>query len=147
MVELARKCLIDGAERQPVEYWQLMSRGRVLLLEDDLALRGLLHEVLGLEDFEVVVCESYEAIRAAAAGAQGDVAVADFWGTAQRTLSASGRVQIVELTQLVPVVLLTGRNWAYGVTAEELGAWALLHKPFDVDELLGVIAAALQSGS
>jgi DNA-binding NtrC family response regulator len=124
-----------------------MSRGRVLLLEDDPALRGLLHELLGLEDFEVVLCESYEAIRAAAATAQGDVVVADFWGTAQRTLSASGRAQIVELAQLMPVILLTGRSWAYGVTAEELGAWALMHKPFDLDELLKVIGDALQPGS
>ena len=124
-----------------------MSRGRVLLLEDDLALRGLLHEVLGLEDFEVVLCESYETIRAAAASAQGDIIVADFWGAAQRTLSDSGRAQIVELALLMPVVLLTGRNWAYGVTAEELGAWALMHKPFDLDELLKAIDDALQPGS
>ena len=123
-----------------------MSRGRVLLLEDDLALRGLLHEVLGLEDFEVLLCESYETIRAAAADAQGDIVVADFWGTAQRTLSDSGRAQIVELAQLMPVVLLTGRTWAYGVTAEELGARALMHKPFDLDELLSVIDDVLQPG-
>ena len=29
-----------------------MSRGRVLLLEDDVALRALLHEVLDLENFD-----------------------------------------------------------------------------------------------
>jgi DNA-binding response OmpR family regulator len=124
-----------------------MTRGRVLLLEDDLALRGLLHELLVLEDFEVDLCESYEAICAAAADAQGDIVVADFWGTAQRTLSDSGRAQIVELARLVPVILLTGRSWAVGVTAEELGAWALMHKPFDLDELLAVVRSALQSGS
>jgi DNA-binding response OmpR family regulator len=124
-----------------------MTRGRVLLLEDDLALRGLLHELLALEDFDVDLCDSYEAIRAAAADAQGDIVVADFWGTAQRTLSDSARAQIVELARLVPVILLTGRSWAHGVTAEELGAWALVHKPFDLDELIAIIRGAFQSGS
>jgi DNA-binding NtrC family response regulator len=124
-----------------------MSRGRVLLLEDDLALRGLLHEVLDLEDFEVVLCESYDAIRAAAADAVGDIVVADFWGGAHRTLSETGRDQIGALGQLLPVVLLTGRTWAYGMTAQDLGAWALMRKPFDLDDLLHVLDDALHSGS
>lgn len=124
-----------------------MSRGRVLLLEDDVALRGLLHEVLDLEDFEVVLCESYEAIRAAAAGARGDVVVADFWGGAHGTLNEAGRDQIGALGAMMPVVLLTGRSWAYGLTAEELGAWALVRKPFDIDDLLQVVDDALHARS
>jgi DNA-binding response OmpR family regulator len=94
-----------------------MSRGRVLLLEDDPALRGLLLEVLGLEDFDVRQCDSYEEIRRAAAAEQGDIIVADFWGGAQRTLNDDGRQQIRELTELLPVILLTGRTWASETTA------------------------------
>jgi two-component system, OmpR family, phosphate regulon response regulator PhoB len=124
-----------------------MSRGRVLLLEDDLALRGLLQEVLGLEAFEVILCESYDEVRRAAAGERGDIIVADFWGGSQRTLNESGRDQIRELTTLLPVVLLTGRSWAGETTAAELGARALMRKPFDLDDLLATIERELQSGS
>src|SRR4051812_39335434 len=98
-----------------------MSRGRVVLLEDDLALRGLLQEVLQLEDFDVIVCESFEQVLEAAANQRGDIIVADFWGGPQRSLSDTGRSQIRDLTQLLPVILLTGRTWASEITAEELG--------------------------
>src|SRR5436190_13878543 len=124
-----------------------MSRGRVLLLEDDPALRGLLLEVLGLEDFDVVQCDSYGEILRAAAAELGDVIVADFWGGAQRTLNDADRQQIRDLTELLPVILLTGRTWASGTTAGELGARALMRKPFDLDNLLKAIETVLQPGS
>ncbi|HEY3063262.1 MAG TPA: response regulator [Chloroflexota bacterium] len=124
-----------------------MSRGRVLLLEDDLALRGLLHEVLGLEGFDVIACESYDEIRQAAASEKGDIIVADFWGGAQRTLNQAGREQIEALAGLLPVVLLTGRSWASDTSAAELGARALMRKPFDLDDLLQAIESVLQPGS
>jgi DNA-binding response OmpR family regulator len=124
-----------------------MSRGRVLLLEDDPALRGLLLEVLGLEDFEVQQCDSYDEIRRAAASQQGDIIVADFWGGAQRTLNDDGRQQIRDLTALLPVILLTGRTWASETSASELGARALMRKPFDLDNLLNAIETVLQPGS
>ena len=124
-----------------------MSHERVLLLEDDPALRGLLLEVLGLEDFEVIQCDSYDEIRQAAAAEQGDLIVADFWGGSQRTLNDTGRQQIRALTELRPVILLTGRTWASETTAAELGAHALIRKPFDIDHLLKVIETVLQPGS
>jgi|tagenome__1003787_1003787.scaffolds.fasta_scaffold18400142_1 DNA-binding response OmpR family regulator len=124
-----------------------MSRGRILLLEDDPALRGLLLEVLSLEEFDVLQCDSYDEIRRAAANNQGEIIVADFWGGAQRTLNDDGRQQIRELTELLPVILLTGRTWASETTASELGARALMRKPFDLDHLLKAIEAVLQPGS
>jgi two-component system KDP operon response regulator KdpE len=124
-----------------------MTRGRVLLLEDDPALRGLLLEVLGLEGFEVLQCDSFDEIRGAAAASQGDIIVADFWGGAQRTLNETDRAQIRDLTALLPVILLTGRSWASETTASELGARALMRKPFDLDHLLKAIESVLQAGS
>src|SRR3954452_18443498 len=124
-----------------------MSRGRILLLEDDPALRGLLLEVLSLEEFDVLQCDSYDEIRRAAANNQGEIIVADFWGGAQRTLNDDGRQQIRALTELLPVILLTGRTWASETTASELGARALMRKPFDLDHLLVAIEAVLQPGS
>jgi DNA-binding response OmpR family regulator len=124
-----------------------MTRGRVLLLEDDPALSGLLLEVLALEDFDVVRCDSYEEILRAAADEQGDIIVADFWGGSQRTLDDHGRQEIQALTALRPVILLTGRTWAGETTASELGARALMRKPFDLDHLLKAIEAVLQPGS
>jgi two-component system nitrogen regulation response regulator GlnG len=120
-----------------------MSRGRVLLLEDDLALRSLLHEALAGEGFEVRPCETFEEIRGAAADQAGDLVVADFWGGSQRILPDGERQQIHELCSFLPVVLLTGRTWAAEVSAHELGACALIRKPFDLDNLLETVELAL----
>jgi two-component system, NtrC family, nitrogen regulation response regulator GlnG len=121
-----------------------MMRGRrALLLEDDVALRELLLEALGGEGFDVRPCSSFQEIRAAAAGGEADIVVADFWGGSQRTLPETERQEIRELCSYLPVVLLTGRTWAAETSAEELGARALIRKPFDLDELLQIIEAAL----
>jgi DNA-binding response OmpR family regulator len=123
-----------------------MSRGRVLLLEDDPALRGLLQEALGTEDFEVVICDSYREVRDTAARGSAELIVADFWGGGQRRLSATDRDEIRELGRLLPVILLTGRTWAADTNADELGARALIRKPFDLDVLITAIETALQRG-
>ena len=121
-----------------------MSRPRrVLLLEDDAALRGLLHEALLAEGCEVVTFDSFGALRDAAAARAGDLIVADFWGGGQRTLSEDDRREISELCSLLPVILLTGRTWAAATSAEELGAKGLMRKPFDLDELLRTIECVL----
>ena len=106
-----------------------MSRGRVLLLEDDLALRGLLEEALASEELDVLTCDSYEGLYALARERKGDVVVADFWGGAHRALDDVARQQLHDLGEQLPVVLLTGRTWAVGTTAEQLGVRAIVHKP------------------
>ena len=122
-----------------------MSRGRVLLLEDDLALRGLLQEALTSEGLDVQTFDAFEALHAAATGREGDVVVADFWGGAHRALDDLARQQLRALDQLLPVVLLTGRSWAVGTTAAQLGVRAIIHKPFDLNELIETVNQILQS--
>jgi|ERR671930_1093903 DNA-binding NtrC family response regulator len=120
-----------------------MSRGRVLLLEDDPALRGLLEEALTSEGLEVQVCDSFAALQASAAAGGGDLVVADFWGGAQRELDEPAREQMRELSRLLPVVLLTGRTWAVGASAESVGVRSLIRKPFDLGDLLEAVDEAL----
>lgn len=120
-----------------------MTRGRVLLLEDDLALRGLLMEALGGEEFEVTPCETFAETRERAGERQADLVIADFWGGSQRTLPDNERQEILDLCRLLPVILLTGRTWAAEISADELNAQALIRKPFDLDDLIQTIDRAL----
>jgi DNA-binding response OmpR family regulator len=71
--------------------------------------------------------------------------VADFWGGSQRTLPDNELQEIRQLGSFLPVVLLTGRTWAADITASELGARALIRKPFDLDNLLQAVDSALGS--
>jgi DNA-binding NtrC family response regulator len=121
-----------------------MARRRALVLEDDVALRDLLLETFASENFEVRTCETFEEVRDAAARAEADVIIADFWGSSQRTLSQSDSDDIRQLCSYLPVILLTGRSWASETTAEELGARALIRKPFDLDDLLQTIEQVVQ---
>jgi DNA-binding response OmpR family regulator len=123
-----------------------MTRGRVLLLEDDPALRGLLEEALVGEGFAVRSCGSYAEIHEAAAQRGGDLVVADFWGGSQRTLPDDERQEIRNLCALVPLILLTGRSWAGETTAEALGIHALIRKPFDLDHLLQTVEQVITAG-
>jgi len=120
-----------------------MGQRRAILLEDDVALRDLLLEALDGEGYAVRACETFEEIHDAAKGKEADIAIADFWGGSQRTLPDSDRQEIRELCSYLPVILLTGRTWAAETSAEELGACALIRKPFDLDFLLKTVAAAV----
>jgi DNA-binding NtrC family response regulator len=120
-----------------------MTARRVLLLEDDLALRALLVEALTGEGFTVRSCDSFDCLRAAASQGEADIVVADFWGGSQRTLPDDERKEISDLCAVVRVVLLTGRSWANDVSATELGVRALIRKPFDLDHLLDSVETAL----
>jgi two-component system nitrogen regulation response regulator GlnG len=116
---------------------------RALLLEDDVALRELLLEAFAGEGIEVRICETFPEVRDAAARHEADIVIADFWGGSQRTLPDSDRDDIRELCTYLPLVLLTGRSWAAETTAEELGAHALIRKPFDLDDLLRTVEEAV----
>jgi DNA-binding response OmpR family regulator len=120
-----------------------MARRRALLLEDDVALRDLLLEAFAGEDIEVRICDSFAEVRKLARERDADLIVADFWGGSQRTLPQSDRDDIRELGSYLPVILLTGRTWASETNAEELGAHALIRKPFDLDELLRTVETAV----
>jgi two-component system nitrogen regulation response regulator GlnG len=120
-----------------------MARRRALLLEDDPALRDLLREALAGEGIEVRTCDSFDELCRAAARREADLVIADFWGDSQRTLPGSDRADIRALASYLPLILLTGRTWASETSAEELGAHALIRKPFDLDELLGTVADAV----
>jgi DNA-binding response OmpR family regulator len=123
-----------------------MTSRRALLLEDDIALRELLVDALAGEGFQVRTCNSFEEVRAAAARGDAELVVADFWGGSQRTLPESDRDEIRELCSYLPVILLTGRTWAADITAEELGAHAVIRKPFDLDFLLRTAEACVPNG-
>jgi DNA-binding response OmpR family regulator len=121
----------------------MLTGRRALLLEDDVALRELLLEALSGEGLDVRPLASFVEVRDAAARGEADIVIADFWGGSQRTLPESERQEIRELCSYLPLVLLTGRTWAAETTAEELGARALIRKPFDLDQLLQIVEATV----
>jgi DNA-binding NtrC family response regulator len=125
---------------------QKLSRpsGLALVLEDDVALRAVLVEVLQDEEMGHRVCRSYAELRAAVAEGGVLAVLADFWGTSHMELSPAERQEIRELAGLTPTILLTARSWARPELADELGLVCLLLKPVDIEELIMQLRRCLE---
>lgn len=104
----------------------------MLVLEDDQVLRSLVVEALEDEGYAVTPAQSYRDLVARARAGEADVVIADFWGRSHRELEPDEREQVRALTSLAPTVLLTGRPWAMPHVAADVGAAAVIGKPFDL---------------
>ena len=113
-----------------------MSDGRVLVVDDDEAIRSFVADALDFEGYPVEVVSDGEQALAAIERARPAVVLLDMrmpvldgWGVARR---------LAERGISVPVVVMTAardaRQWA-----EEIGAVAHLPKPFDLATLLAIV--------
>jgi DNA-binding NtrC family response regulator len=118
--------------------------GRVLLAEDDAAMRALLARRLCRAGFEVVEASNGIEALERLAGVRFDVVVTDL-----RMPGYDGLNILASLRQTaadVPVILITAfGTMSTHVAAARLGAYAILDKPFDLDDLMTVVKAAARA--
>ena len=120
-----------------------------MLVDDDDGLRALLRTTFEAVDVEVDEAADAAMARERIAAARPDAVVLDV-----RMPGTDGVVLCAQLkespeTRDVPVILLTGSELATESVAEEVGADALVLKPFSPLELLAVVervSAGLQAG-
>ncbi len=134
---MLRTCYLGRIQRAGLA--RAMAR-TVLLLEDDPMIRDLLDAVLSDEGYDVCPCSSRDQLLAAARDIPTSLALVDFWGESHQVLSDDERHEVVELARTVPTILVSGRAWLQSMCADNLGLCALVHKPFDVDQLTGLVA-------
>lgn len=127
----------------PLDATPTKTRATVLVVDDEFLIRWSLREQLVAEGFGVVEAESATAARAALEGHAVDAIVLDV-----RLPDADGLVLLRELLARhpLPIVLITAHGEA-DLAAEALaaGARAFMRKPFDVNELVGVVASLTAS--
>ena len=134
-------------EEPPVQS-ETENRTRVLLADDDDAMRALLARALRRACFDVVeACSGSELLWRLACGLVSHPALRfDLIVSDVRMPGFDGLNILASFRQLsiqIPVILIT----AFGTTeahaaAAKLGAFALLDKPFDVDDLTTLVRAA-----
>ena len=130
MSQLPKRFSRYGQGRSPVL--------RILLVDDDPALRTLLRTTFEVADVGVVEAESAEAARRQVQRARPSVIVLDVNMPGKSGLELCRELKDDPSTRDIPIVLLTGSAGGTTAAAKQVGADAFVAKPFSPLELLAV---------
>jgi response regulator RpfG family c-di-GMP phosphodiesterase len=111
---------------------------RILLVDDDPALRTLLKTTFEIADVAVVEAEDATAARRKIRSARPDVIVLDINMPGTTGLELCAELKAAPATRDIPIVLLTGSEGGTNTAAKKAGADAFVLKPFSPLELLAV---------
>ncbi len=128
----------DGAKNQGAS-------GTILVAEDDTDIGESLEMVLGGEGYAVTLCrDGREALEEAGRNSY-DLVLTDFRMPGMGGLDLMR--QLREANPLRPVILMTAHgNTELAIEATKRGAFDYLLKPFDLEELIGVVGQAVKAG-
>ena len=123
-----------------------MTASRILVVDDEADIRGLVKEILSEEGYEVEVAADAAQARVARARQEPDLVLLDIWMpqvdgiTLLREWSAS-------IVDGCPVVMMSGHGTVEtAVEATRLGAFDFVEKPLSLAKLLRTVERALESG-
>ncbi len=111
---------------------------RILLVDDDPALRTLLRTTFEVADVGVVEAENADAARRQIERARPSVIVLDVNMPGKSGLELCRELKDDPSTRDIPIILLTGSQGGTTAAAKQVGADAFVRKPFSPLELLAV---------
>jgi response regulator RpfG family c-di-GMP phosphodiesterase len=111
---------------------------RILLVDDDPALRTLLRTTFEVADVDVTEAESADAARKRIRAERPDVIVLDVNMPGTTGLELCAELKADPGTRDIPIILLTGSTGGTSASAKRAGADAFVRKPFSPLELLAV---------
>ena len=118
---------------------------RILLAEDDLVLRRVMHEALVDDGHAVTSIANPIELPGAYPDEPWDLFVTDVGGASFAGPDDSTRARLRQVAARGPVVLVTGRAWAHTMDPCELGVRAIVLKPFDLSDLLAAVDQVAES--
>ena len=120
-----------------------MSKGTVLIADDDKAIRTVLVQALGRVGFDVKATGTASSLWKWVSNGEGDVIVTDVMMPDQNAFDLIPRIR--RLRPDLPIIVISAKNTlTTAITAAERGAFEYLPKPFDLGELTGVVARAME---
>jgi two-component system nitrogen regulation response regulator GlnG len=123
-------------------------KGRVLIADDDRAIRTVLSQALGRVGYDVRSTGLAGTLWEWASSGDGDVVITDVMMPDQNTFDLIPRIQRIRPD--LPIIVISAQNTlTTAITAAERGAFEYLPKPFDLNEVVGVVnrAMAMPKGS
>jgi two-component system, NtrC family, nitrogen regulation response regulator NtrX len=123
-----------------------MNSPRILVVDDEADIRGLLSEILAEEGYEIEVAADAASARRAAARQEPDLVLLDIWMP-----DMDGITLLREWNEKnslhCPVVMLSGHGTVEtAVEATRLGAFDFVEKPLSIAKLLRTAERALEAG-
>jgi two-component system nitrogen regulation response regulator NtrX len=123
-----------------------MTSPRILVVDDEADIRGLLSEILVEEGYEVEVAADAASARRAAAREEPDLVLLDIWMPDMDGISLL-REWNDKQSLRCPVVMLSGHGTVEtAVEATRLGAFDFVEKPLSIAKLLRTAERALDAG-
>ena len=123
-----------------------MSSPRILVVDDEADIRGLLSEILAEEGYDIEVAADAASARRAAARQEPDLVLLDIWMPDMDGITLL-REWNEKNTLRCPVVMLSGHGTVEtAVEATRLGAFDFVEKPLSIAKLLRTAERALEAG-
>jgi DNA-binding NtrC family response regulator len=124
-----------------------MSAARILVVDDESEIRGLLKEILADEGYEVDVAADAAEARSRRAQHDPDLVLLDIWMPDTDGVTLLKEWQRDGLLTM-PVIMMSGHGTIEtAVEATRIGAFDFLEKPIGLSKLLSTIARAFKSAS
>lgn len=119
-----------------------MSKGTVLVADDDRAIRTVLTQALGRAGFDVRAAGTAASLWQWVSNGEGDVIVTDVMMPDQNAFDLIPRIR--KLRPELPIIVISAKNTlGTAITAAEKGAFDYLPKPFDLGELTDLVQRAV----
>lgn len=117
---------------------------RILVIDDDATIRETVAEVLGRQGFEVAQAETGESGLATARQGRFDLMLIDLRLPDMDGLEVMRRVRTVD-DHTLAVVMTAYPEVRTAISSLKAGAYDYLNKPFDLDDLKGLVQRALET--
>jgi two-component system, NtrC family, nitrogen regulation response regulator GlnG len=119
-----------------------MSKGTILVADDDAAIRTVLNQALSRAGYEVRVTSNAATLWRWVSSGDGDLVISDVVMPDENAFDLLPRIK--KMRPELPVILMSAQNtFMTAVRASEKGAYDYLPKPFDLTELVRITGRAL----
>lgn len=119
-----------------------MSKGQILVADDDAAIRTVLNQALSRAGYEVRLTSNAATLWRWVAEGEGDLIVTDVIMPDENAFDLLPRIKRARPD--MPVIVMSAQNtFMTAIKASERGAYEYLPKPFDLTELISIVGRAL----
>lgn len=121
-----------------------MNSGTIIVADDDAAIRTVLNQALGRAGYLVRTTGNAATLWRWASAGEGDLVITDVIMPDENAFDLLPRLR--KLRPDLPIIVMSAQNTLMtAITAAERGAYEYLPKPFDLNELTGLVQRALQA--